>query len=219
MLLDFVAQCAEQMKVKSGEDTRPRISLEARLVWMLAAMPRSAVSAGNVVGSDPMTQELLPRIDTVEYLLTGQFLDPSRVPPPPQQPSASETQQDQTAANQKYNERGFWHHLGRFVSLRDDTPGALKSVNDALHDVRLILNMLENRDVLYSIAIARHIGGRMPEFHPHRHLAATTNDPADDINKLKVAHQFVEGEDQRGTTQVIQRVCSMALRSWILQKS
>ncbi|CAK3888843.1 White-opaque regulator 1 [Lecanosticta acicola] len=219
MLQDFVAQCTEQMKAKSGDDTGARMSLEARLVWLLAAMPRSAASTANGTGNDPLTQELLPRIDTVEHLLTGQSLDPSRVPPPPQQPPPGEPHQDSSTANQKYNEQSFWHHLGRFTSLRDDNPAVLKDINDALQNVRVILSMLENRDVLYSIAIARHIGGRTLDFHPQRHLVASSNDPNDDVNKLKVAHQFVEGEDQRGTTQVIQRICSMALRSWVLQKS
>ncbi|KAI7361886.1 hypothetical protein KC336_g21766 [Hortaea werneckii] len=84
--------------------------------------------------------------------------------------------------------------------------------------MRGILGMLESRDVLYSIAIGRHVGGRMPDFHPARPSIATTNDPADEVNKLKVAHAFVEAEAQKGTTQVIQRVCGMALRGWSLLK-
>ncbi|KAF2171171.1 hypothetical protein M409DRAFT_63549 [Zasmidium cellare ATCC 36951] len=217
-LQDYVSQAAEQFKTSNDNaSAKPLRSLEARLVWLLACMPRSAATNANGAGSDPILLELLPRIDTVENLLTGQFLENSRIPPPPQQPP-SQPHQDSAPAAQKYNEQSFWHNLGRFVSIRDDHPAAVKDINDALAVLRGILSMLENRDVLYSIAIARHIGGRMPEFHPQRHLVASTNDQNDDINKLKVAHQFVEGEDQRGTTQVIQRVCSMAIRSWILQK-
>ena len=78
--------------------------------------------------------------------------------------------------------------------------------------------MLENRDVLYSLAVARHIGGRLVEFHPPRPVISQTDDPNDDVKKLAVAQLFISQEDQKGTTQVIQRVCSMAMRSWILQR-
>ncbi|KAK5120986.1 hypothetical protein LTR85_005770 [Meristemomyces frigidus] len=201
-LQDFVSQCVEQFKGRTDDaNSTNRIrSLEARLVWQLAIMPRATTSF----------PDLTARIDTLENLLTGQFLDPSRIPssPPPgtEQP--------------KYNEQTFWHHLGRFVSIRDDhpDPSATRQINDALGAMRGILSMLENRDVLYSMAVARHVGGRMPDFHPQRHLVASTNDANDDVNKLKVAHQFVESEDQRGTSQPIQRVCGMSLRSWALQK-
>lgn len=201
-LLDFMSQCVEQFAGGTDDpsSTNRIRSLEARLVWHLAVMPRS----------DASNPDLVARIDTLENLLTGQFLDPSRVPaaPPPgtEQP--------------KYNEQMFWHNLGRFVTIRDDRADPLvpRQINDALGAMRGILNMLENRDVLYSVAVARHIGGRMSDFHPQRHLVASTNDPNDELNKLKVAHHFVESEDQRGTSQPIQRVCSMALRSWALQK-
>lgn len=218
-LLDFVAQCAVQFTQREDADANPIVSLEARLVWQLAIMPRTAALQANGAGisNDPALQEVLPRIDVVENLLTGQFLDVSRVPPPPQQ-QHPEPGQEPTAANQKYNERAFWHSLGRFVTLRDDTPSVQKEVDDTLNALRAILNMLENRDVLYSVAIGRHIGGRMPDFHPERHLVASNNDQNDPVTKLSIAHSFVESEDQRGTTQVIQRICSMAMRGWILQK-
>jgi len=58
----------------------------------------------------------------------------------------------------------------------------------------------------------------MPDFTPQRRLVATSNDPNDEVNKLMIAQRFVGSEDHAGTTQVMQRVCSMALRSWALQK-
>ncbi|KAK5134965.1 hypothetical protein LTR08_005917 [Meristemomyces frigidus] len=201
-LEDFVSQCLDQFRVRpdDAKASSQIRSLEARLVWHLAVMPRSSSSH----------LDLVARIDTLEALLTGQFIDASSVPSFPQH----------TTEQPKYNEQAFWHNLGRFVSIHDERPdpSATKQVNDVLGAMRGILGMLENRDVLYSMAVARHIGGRMPEFHPHRHLVASTNDPNDELNKLKVAHQFVESENQRGTTEVIQRFCGMALRSWALQK-
>ncbi|KXT14368.1 hypothetical protein AC579_2769 [Pseudocercospora musae] len=219
VLLDFVAQCAEQFKQRDEASEKLRTSLEARLVWQLVTMPRTAAqhTNGAGVGADPLLQEVLARVDVLENLLTGQFLDPSRIPPPPQQ-QAPQPGQEPAAINQKYNERSFWHHLGRFVSLRDDTTSVQKEIDDTLDIMRNILSMLENRDVLYSVAIGRHIGGRMPDFHPQRPLVASNNDPNNPVTKLGIAHSFVESEDQRGTTQVIQRICSMAIRGWILSK-
>jgi hypothetical protein len=215
-LQSYCIHCMEQMSSKEESAGRAIMSLEARLVWLLATLPRSAASR-DAASSDSQLQELLPRIDVVEHLLTGQFMDPSRVLPLPQASSPNGQPQDTSSSNQKCNERSFWHHLARFVSIRDDQPSGLKDVNDSLNALRAILNMLETRDVLYSLAIGRHFGGRMPEF-PQRHIMASSNDPNDEINKLKVAHQFTEQEEQRGWSQVYQRICSMALRSWMLQK-
>ncbi|GAB7363866.1 hypothetical protein MBLNU230_g4430t1 [Neophaeotheca triangularis] len=206
-LLDFVAQCLDRFRTKS-EDYHARkgiLSLEARLIWQFACMPR------NTPQRDAHTWEVLPRIDTVENLLTGQFLPPTRIPPPPRPGSFPQDKED---------EQGFWHNLGRFVSLRDDQPDStvLQHVNDTLGGMRGILGMIEARDVLYSLAIARHIGGRMTEFHPGRRLVASTNADHEDLSKLVVAQDFTAQEEQRGTTQVVQRICGMSIRSWALQK-
>lgn len=219
VLQDYITQVIEQMSAKDDVDTNAIMSLEARLVWQLAILPRHAATyVNNDPAGDPPLAELLPRVDTLECLMTGQFLDPNKVSPPPQAQTPSTPARDPSTANQKYNEQNFWHHLSKFVSFQDDHPSGVQGVNESLGVLRNILAMLENRDVLYSIAVARHIGGRLPSFDPQRHLSASTNDAADDVNKLKVAHQFVENEEQRGTSQVIQRVCSMSIRSWKLQK-
>ena len=201
-LQDFVYQCAEQFKTSAEQPALPNQirSLEARLVWHLATIARTSNSS----------PELAVRVHTLENLLTGHFLDPSRIPTPPTPDLPEDV----------YKAKAFWHNLARFVAVRDDRPNATthQQIQDSLGAMRAILGMMENRDVLYSIAIARHIGGRSAEFHPHRQIIATSNDGDDEINKLKVAHQFVEVEDQKGTSQVIQRICSMALRAWALQK-
>ena len=215
-LIDFVAQCMDQMRSRTDDMASIRAvqSLEARLVWQLAIMPRSASwpNGANGVNSDHQTLDLLPRIDTVEHLLTGQFLPPARMPPPP----SSDHQHDGV----NYDRMNFWCQLGHYTCIRDDTsdPAGLREIKITLDTMRGILGMLENRDVLYSVAIARHFGGRAPEFRPPQPVVSQTNDPEDDMRKLQVAQQFIEGEDQKGTTQVIQRICSLAIRSWILQK-
>jgi hypothetical protein len=220
-LHEFAVQCMEEMRAKPGPygQTAPvtaQASLEARLVWSLAAMPRvHHLHNTNSTSSNSLTRELLPRLDTVEHLLTGRYLDVARVPPPAASVVEMSAEQDLKSAQQ-----AFWYHLGRFTSLRDDQGDVqtLEDVSRELANMRVILNMLENRDVLYSIAVARHIGGRMPDWSPQTPHLPLSNDPNDDVNKLHVAHGFVQTEDQRGSSQVIQRICSMSLRSWSLQQ-
>lgn len=219
-LIEFTVQCMEEMRAKPGPygQTAPSptlASLEARLVWTLAALPRAHhLYNTNDTSPGALTLELLPRLDTVEHLLTGRYLDATRIPPPPA--AAMEMSPDQS---HKSNQQAFWYHLGKFASIRDDQGDiqTLDSVARELAHMRVILNVLENRDVLYSIAVARHIGGRMPSWSPQTPHLPLTNDPTDDVHKLQVAFGFVQTEDQRGTSQVIQRICSMSLRAWSLQ--
>lgn len=217
-LYEFAVQCMDEMRAKpvSYGQTAPmpaQASLEARLVWSLAIMPRTHQYSTSSGSTDPLTLELLPRLDAVENLLTGRYLDVSRAPPP-----ASAIIDGSPEQNLKSNQQNFWFHLGKFTSLRDDQGDiqTLENVSRELANMRMILNVLENRDVLYSIAVARHIGGRMPDWTPQTPYLPTTNDPNDDTNKLHIALGFVQTEDQRGTNQVIQRICSMSLRAWSL---
>lgn len=220
-LHEFAVQCMEEMRPKPGSygQTAPSpalASLEARLVWSLAALPRvHNLHNTNSASPSSLTLELLQRLDTVEHLLTGRYLDVARVPPPPASVVEMSGEQDSKSVQQ-----AFWYHLGRFTSLRDDQGDAqtLDDVSRELGNMRVILEVLENRDVLYSIAVARHIGGRIPDWSPQTPHLPLSNDPTDDVNKLHVAYSFVQTEDQRGTSQVIQRICSMSLRSWSLQQ-
>ncbi|KAK1079240.1 hypothetical protein LTR33_006554 [Friedmanniomyces endolithicus] len=206
-LQDFVAQCTQRFKASTDNPLLANQirSLEARLVWHLATLPRSS----------PAFPDLLARLDILENLLTGHFLDLARIPAPP----------SQNMDDEQYNQHLFWHHLALFTAARDDQRHDPSSAHhhhiDASHaEMRGILQMLENRDVLYSIAVGRHFGGRMPGFHPSRQILAssTPSDVNDEVGKLRVAVRFVQQEDEKGTTQVAQRVCGMALRAWGLQK-
>ncbi|KAK0783262.1 hypothetical protein LTR75_014175 [Friedmanniomyces endolithicus] len=206
-LQDFVAQCTHQFKASTDNPLLANQirSLEARLVWHLAALPRLS----------PPVPDLLARLDILENLLTGHFLDPARIPAPP----------TQNMDDEQYNQHLFWHHLALFTAARDDQrhdPSSSAAhhhhgIDASLAEMRRILQMLENRDVLYSIAVGRHFGGRMPGFHPSRQIMTSTPDGSDEVGKLRVAVRFVQQEDGKGTTQVVQRVCGMALRAWGLQ--
>lgn len=214
-VLDFVSQCSDHMK-NNADDTasvQATASLEARLVWQLSIMPRSVQVENMAYGtiSNSLLSDLLPRIDTVENMLTGQFLPMVQIPSPP----SVEHQNDA----RKHNEVHFWHQLGRIASIHDDGEDstATRDINNALVAMRNVLGLMENRDVLYSIAIARHIGGRLPDYDPFTPLART-GDVENDIDKLETARAFIAAENERGMTQVIQRVCGMGMRGAVLHR-
>ncbi|KAK1823671.1 hypothetical protein LTR12_001857 [Friedmanniomyces endolithicus] len=175
--------------------------------------PASSGTSPHSRAPAPPVPDLLARLDILENLLTGHFLDPARIPAPP----------TQNMDDEQYNQHLFWHHLALFTAARDDQrhdPAAHHNIDASLAEMRRILQMLENRDVLYSIAVGRHFGGRMPGFHPARQILASSSTPSgvnDEVGKLRVAVRFVQQEDEKGTTQVVQRVCGMALRAWGLQ--
>jgi hypothetical protein len=228
-LLDFISQCIEKMK--SPAKDKSISSLEARLAWQFAAMPRTAPSAAFIAPASAL-YELLPRIDVVEHLLTGQFLAADRIPV--ESPMASSLvgfpdlpipcihPDPIQVAQLKDRELTFWHQLGRFASVRDDdptNPDAVQSVQNTLVTLRTLLARTESRDVLYSIAVLRHIGGRLANYHPRCPLLVSTNDPSDFSGQVKVAQAFLEREERAGSTWFAMRLSAMAVRGVLLQKS
>ena len=214
MLLDFVGQCSEQMKLAADStfSVQATQSLEARLVWQLSILPRAAASQDTRL-NDAQLSGLLPRIDTVETLLTGQFLPMVQVPSPPGP--------DHAADHRKHNEMHFWHQLGRFAAVHDDdsaSDSASREVTESISAMRSVLGMMENRDVLYSLALMRYFGGRLPGFDPSTPLEKSGHSEMA-IDKLETARSFVAFEAERGTTQVVQRICGMAMRGAVLQRS
>jgi hypothetical protein len=167
----------------------------------------------------------------VEHLLTGQFLAADRIPPEspiapslvgfPDLPIPCINPDSIQVAQLKDQELNFWHQLGRFASVRDDDPtnaNAVQSVHNTLLTLRTLLARTESRDVLYSIAVLRHIGGRLANYHPRRPLPVSTNDPSDFPGQVRVAQAFLEREERAGSTWVAMRLSAMALRGALLQK-
>jgi len=167
---------------------------------------------------DQQTLDLLPRIDTLEHLLTGQILPRDKVPPPPTPAMCL----DQSSSI----ERIFWYNLGNFTSRHDEDPDpegeVTEQIDDHLNTLRALLAGMESRDLLYSLAVVRYFGGRKEDFRPGRPLANASVAPPDDSDnevwKLEFARRLVEAQEQRATTQVCQRVAGMGIRSCILQK-
>jgi len=210
----FLRYCVDRFKnpPQQQEEYETLPSLEARLVWLLATIPRFAPTNT----ADEQLMELLPRISTIEHLLTGTFLPESEVPPSPTQAIPP----PDSLAYPTLLCVSFWHYLGTFTSINDSTTSSssisaqLTAISQALSSMRAILSMLENRDVLYSMAIARHYGGRAAEYRPDDVLIPSSQDPEDPFQKLLVAMRFLTGQESAGTTQIVQRFCGMARRSW-----
>ena len=188
-------------------------SMEARLVWNLVTLPRLSPPspAPETNGSttpkvmDEQLSNVKRRLSTLEALLTNNALDTNFVP-----------EADGTSSVPPANsyEIEFWRNLGLFAALSETSPDSKEKIENALNSMRNVLGQLENRDVLYSIAVARYYGLRVAEFPGGMQQAFSTDD-SDRHTKLFIAKHFIEQEaNGKGTTQVIQRFCGMAVRSW-----
>ena len=192
-------------------------SLEASVVWSLmglcrrvAADPGLSNGQVNYQESNDGVHDAAKRLDIFENLVSGQYLDAEPLPPQNEAARNSSVLEEQL----KFREREFWRLIGRFLTLRDDEASSAKEIDDTLGACRNLLDSRENRDVIYSIAIARHLGQRMAEF-PDNLQQPNSNDEQDAKAKVYVAKKFIEDEAVgKGTTQVIQRLCGMAMRSW-----
>lgn len=196
-------------------------SLEATVVWAMMGMCREAVNAGKSddgsVHEDDVKEGVLDaakRLDIFEALVTGEYLDAESAPISPENKANGTVLQDQL----KTREREFWSFVHTFLTIRDDEATAAKEIDDNITNCRGLLDSRENRDVIYSIMIARHLGARMTEF-PDNLQQPRSNDEEDAKTKLYVAKDFIESESGgKGTNQVVQRLCGMAARSWSLKR-
>ena len=191
-------------------------SLEAHVVWSTMALCRHVAPNPNTTNGQVDVEETsddphdaAKRLEIFEYLVSSQYLDSEPLP------QTENTRNGSMLRDQlKYREREFWRLIGKFLTLRDDEASSAKEIDDTLLSCRSVLDAHENRDVIYSVAIARHIGQRMAEFPDHLEQPAN-NDEQDAKAKLFVAKKFIEDEAMgKGTSQVIQRLCGMAIRSW-----
>lgn len=199
------------------EAARQIPSLEAKVTWQLLCLcrngPPTHVNGTNGIIPDAQMSnqhqlaETKARLDILEHLLTGQPLGTN-----PVQPLSYPNVPEQ---DPKRYQIDFWNHLGTYVSSSSSMELPKTTVDSALAGMRSILHQLENRDVIYSIAIVRYIGAK-PEIASQLHgqqLHAWSN-PDDDQNKLFVAKRFLEEESQNGMTQVIARFAGMAVTGW-----
>lgn len=211
-LLESFASLLHQFSKTAQNDPKEiayTSSVEARTVWALATMVRQAAGEmhGNreykTVPSNDDPVEATNRLNIFETLVTGRVAAAN----PLTQPVAGSTD------HHRLRELEFWHSLGKFVTLDYEDDNSAKVVDECLATLRNLLDGRENRDVLYSIAVARGLGHRVSEYTEYTqplHL-----DESDNKSKLVVAKKFVQDEAAgSGTTNVIRRLCDLAARSW-----
>lgn len=197
-------------------------SLEATVIWAMMGLCRQAANAPKSEsdeGDSPDVKdgvlEAAKRLEIFEALVTGEYLDAQSMlqESGPENNGSGPALQNQL----KSREREFWRHVHTFLTIRDDEASAAKQIDDTLANCRSRLDGRENRDVVYSIIIARHVGARVAEF-PNNIQQAESDDEKDNRNKLFVAKRFIEDQMERGTNQVVQRMCGMAAKSWVVKR-
>ncbi|PNS19850.1 Multidrug resistance regulator 1 [Sphaceloma murrayae] len=208
----FYSQCVRIFKSRTESDLV--IShLEVRLVWRFALLPRLVWKATR--SADTLMADLLHRLDVLEHLVTGAILPFNLIPPPPPAPI---NPPPNAVPTPDFISHSFWHDLGTFASTNDTdstfhpNSSAVHQLHATMANMRQILSVLENRDVLYSIAIARHIGGRVEKLDEGRTLVGRGTDPEEPANKFGVAWRFLGDEEVGGTTGVVRAVAGMGRR-------
>ncbi|KNG88955.1 hypothetical protein ANOM_002216 [Aspergillus nomiae NRRL 13137] len=192
-------------------------SFEASVVWSSMTLCRHVMNVSN--GSHGQDYDLLAaskRLDVIEAMITGEHLDSNPLAqfPPRETPTNPPGLSDQLAQRSL----DFWSAVGHFLTLHDNEASSAKEIDDTLGRCRTLLDTFENRDVIYSIAIARHLGQRWADFPRSFPQPITTNEK-DAGAKLYVAQKFLEQEaGGKGTTQVIKRICGMVVRSWFVSR-
>lgn len=192
-------------------------SFEASVIWSTITLCRHVMNMAN--GNHGQDFDLLAaskRLDVLEALLTGDYVETNPLAQfPVRQPAA-----DPPALTVQITQRSldFWSCIGHFLTLHDNEASSAKEIDDTLARCRTLLDTTENRDVIYSIAIARHLGQRWADF-PHSLPQPITTNEKDAGAKLYVAQKFLEQQaNGSGTTQVSKRICGMAVRSWFVSR-
>ena len=186
--------------------------LETRIVWELACTayqtPDSTSPAARVgLPPDGDAAEAKNRVRVIDTLLCGEHLAFNPLTPPTTDSDPHRTRQFD-----------FWYSLAESVRRRDNPSSAAsaKAREDALGRMRCLLDGRENRDVLYSIAVVRHLA---PSYGPNYINGGVPHqlDETDPKNRLIVASRFLLEEAQvtGGTTNVVRRISDIAARAFV----
>jgi len=218
-LCQMFADMLELFRTVAGKDyeaMRMLPSTESCLIWSLMCLPRTigarreASDTGGLHRDAPLDL-ICSRLDVMEHLITGQYLDTNPLP-------HTRTVSAQHNSTILETQHVFWSKLGRFVSLADHEQDMSnyvvdqqRQLDEILAVLRRVLQGKENRDVLYSMAVVRHLSARTAGITQSHSTGITDRDRV----KLEVARKFLEDQAAgKGTTQVVQRLCGMAVRSW-----
>lgn len=236
------------------DNMRKLPSAESELVWELMKLARCVPA--DLADQSPELQVVLNRLLVVEHLTTGQVMPegpvapeviantshvkhPARVAfwkhlssfvshrkPVSTSSNTSSSRATPATANSSSDSAVVDPAISTDPSSESWTPADARA---ALTKMRSVLGEQENRDVLYSMAVVRHLGPRFPgEVGPGLSAGADNGDGSgsgngngnaatdkQELDRLRVAKRFLEDEASgNGLTQVVQRLCGMAVRSW-----
>lgn len=189
-------------------------SREASVIWNTMTLCRLAQSKEQESGANANAELLyaVKRLSVFETLITGTHLGVNPVAMDSYPESDPAYKLTGLGGQIKGRELQFWESVGRFLTISGDDINSVKDKDGALMVTRGLLDTFENRDVIYSIAIVRHIAKYQPaKLRPHFGSA----DEKDAGAKLYVACKFLEDESRgKGTNQVIKRLAGMAVKHW-----
>lgn len=189
---------------------------EARLLWALLCMCRRRPPGGSIadfvngpvdnLDGDEIASK---RLDIVEALITAGRLTTN---PLKSKPESSNDPTSALGQQLKAREDEFWFSIGQFVSalpVSTTTLEASRAINaieeEHVSKCRRLLDNFENRDVLYSMMLLRHIGETTIEAEAGY----------DTTRNWMTAQGFLESQAQgQATNIVMKRFCSMAQRPW-----
>ena len=208
-------------------------SLEAHIIWETMLLARQ-VSLSVAATNDPSSSieimegvhDVAKRINAFEALVTNQKLNPANTLPEPTKSGATSPAGRPALQEQLLSrEQNFWYFTSKFCALRDDAKSLeenpVEEIDKVLTDMRLLLDSRENRDILYSMAVIRHVGHKLATRAAAQAAGESTvgqlvsNNEDDPATKVNVARRFIQEEASgKGTNQVTQRVCGMAVMAW-----
>ncbi|KAM5453825.1 hypothetical protein MaudCBS49596_002448 [Microsporum audouinii] len=192
-------------------------SFESHVIWESLCLCRIAraqePSNGNenATSPDPQLTYAVKRLSLLEALLTGTVLENNPVARnyyPEDDPAAAASGLGTQIKNRQLN---FWESIGDYLSIPDSDPDAGGKRDKALFAARAFLDMIESRDVVYSIAVVRNIS----KFQPRKFKLPAASDEKDPAAKLYVASRFLEDEVRgKATSQVARRISQLVVRYW-----
>ncbi|KAG8533284.1 uncharacterized protein KY384_002067 [Bacidia gigantensis] len=196
-------------------------SLEAMVVWSMLCLCRKVAQTtteSGEVNEDEVKDGVVDaakRLEIFEALITGDYRSDDSAP---QGPDGSKPNGSALLGQLKSKEYEFWRSIHAFLTIKRENENSAEAIESTLATTRSLLENRENRDVIYSMMIARHLGGQVPGF-PDSMQAPETNDEKDVHAKLAVARRLLEEESAgKGTNQVVLRLCGAACRSWSVKR-
>lgn len=198
--------------LQDGETLARLESFEASIIWKSMALCRQVpYGEAGQQGQDWNLRAACGRLNVVEALLTWTHMGSN---PLSRKLSMDAANFPNSPDQFQIRQLDFWDHVGEFLTLHDNEASSAKQIDDTLSECRKLLDTYENRDIIYSISVARHLGQRWADFpNSLPNVGFTTEKESG--TKLFVAQKFLEEEAEgKGTTQIYKRICCMAVRSW-----